>query len=228
MKTKIIIITLVVLGLIAFNFYFPFKDYLQDAVDFCESQQSWGSVLFFILFVICGICFIPVSPLIMVAGTIYGFGLGYLLVVSAAMTSVVATYAIGKKLWPEYVERLRHRNPHFEAVFEAISHHGGFLVFLIRLNPFLPYSLINYLFTIPKLDYKRYLLGSLIGMTPDIFLYLYVGRMGRGWLDEEGFSRWSWVILGFALATTTAAVVYIKKLLNEAARSKSEVRIKTF
>jgi len=152
----------------------------------------------------------------MVAGTVYGFGMGYLLVSAAALTAVIVSYGLGKRLWRDRVEKLRHRNPRYEAVFAAISKHGGFLVFLIRLNPFLPFSLINYLFTIPKLDYRRYLFSSFLGMSPDILFYLYVGRMGKGWLDEKGLTVWNWLILGLAVATTATAVLYIKHLVQEA------------
>lgn len=216
MKTKILFITLFVLGLIVFNWYFPFRDYLQDAMEFCQRQGPWGGVLFYLLFVACVVFFVPVSPLIMVAGTVYGFGKGYLLVSAAALTAVVVSYALGKRLWLKRVEKLRHRNPRYEAVFAAITKHGGFLVFLIRLNPFLPFSLINYLFTIPKLDYRRYLLSSFLGMSPDILFYLYVGRMGKGWIDEKGLTIWNWLILGIAVGTTAAAVFYIKHLIQEA------------
>jgi uncharacterized membrane protein YdjX (TVP38/TMEM64 family) len=220
MKSKILFVTLFVLGLLALDWYFPFKDYLQMAVEFSQRQGHWGGLVFFLLYVFCGVFFIPVSPLIMVAGTVYGFGMGYLLVISACMTSIAVTYGLGKKFWRRRVELLRHSNPRFEAIFTAISKHGALLVFLIRLNPFLPFSLINYLFTIPKLDYRRYLLSSFLGISPDILLYLYVGRMGRGWLDEKGLSHWNWLILAVAVGTTAAAVFYIKHLIHEAVHPK--------
>ncbi len=223
MKIKYLLITLVVLGLIAFNWYFPFRDYLQNAVEWSEHQGHWGGILFFLLFVFCVVFFIPISPLIMLAGTIYGFWSGYILVSMAGLASVVVTYALGKRLWRDRVEKLRHRNQNFEAVFEAIAKHGAFLVFLIRLNPLLPYSLLNYLFTIPKLDYRRYLLSSVVGMTPDILLYLYIGRMGKGWLDDDkGLTLWNWVILGSALATTAIAILIIRHLIQQAVHPKGK------
>ena len=220
MKTKIFLISLLVLGLIAFNWYFPFRDYMQDAVDWSEHQGHWGGLLYFLIFVTCGIFFIPIAPLIMVAGTVYGFWSGYLLVASAGLASVAITYGLGKRLWRKRVEQLRSRNPRYEAIFAAISKHGAFLVFLIRLNPLLPYSLLNYLFTIPKLDFRRYLISSWLGMTPDILLYLYIGKMGKGWLDDtKGLTVWNWVILGSAVVTTGIAVLIIRHLIRKAVQA---------
>jgi uncharacterized membrane protein YdjX (TVP38/TMEM64 family) len=220
MKTKALLISILVLGLIALNWYFPFKDYLQAAVEWSQAQGQWGAIFFFLLFVICVVFFIPIAGLIMMAGTIYGFWQGYLLVASAGMASIILTYGLGKRLWRDRVELLRHRNPRFEAIFEAITKHGAILVFLIRLNPLLPYSLLNYLFTIPKLDFRRYLLSSLLGMTPDILLYLYIGRMGQHWLDDsKGLTIWNWLILGTAILTTVMAAMIIRNLIKKAVQS---------
>jgi uncharacterized membrane protein YdjX (TVP38/TMEM64 family) len=223
MKTKILLISLLVLGFIAFNWYFPFRDYMQDAVEWSQRQGHWGGLFYFFLFVGCVVFFIPVSPLIMMAGTVYGFWPAFLLVSAAGLASVIVTYALGRRMWRKRVEALRHRNQSFEAVFEAISRHGAFLVFLIRLNPLLPYSLLNYLFTIPKLDYRRYLFSSVLGMTPDILFYLYVGSLGKGWLDDSrGLTVWNWVILGAALLTTGIAIFIIRHLIRKAVHPDGE------
>ncbi len=220
MKIKILLITLGVLGLIALDWFIPFKEYLQTAVEWSQGQGSWSWVFFFLLFVGCVVFFIPISPLIMVAGTLYGYWSGFLLVSFAGIVSVALCYGLGKKLWLKRVENLRHRNPYFESIFAAISKHGAILVFLIRLNPLLPYSLLNYLFTIPKLDFRRYLLSSFLGMAPDILLYLYIGRMGGHWLDDsERLTIWNWLILGSAIATTATAILIIRHLIHKAVQS---------
>ncbi len=223
MKTKIFVIVILIIGLFAFNAFFPFRDYLQAAMDWSQRQGSWAAILYFLLFVACVVFFIPVAPLIMLAGTLYGFWLGYALVASSGVAAVVVTYALGKKLWRKKVEQLRADNPRFESIFEAISRHGNFLVFLIRLNPLLPYSLLNYLFTIPKLEFRKYVLSSFLGMSPDILFYLYIGRLGRGWLDANSkLSVWNWVILGTAVITTTTAVLIIRHLVTKAVHAANE------
>jgi len=111
---------------------------------------------------------------------------------------------------------MRLDNPRFESIYEAISNHGPILVFLIRLNPLLPFSLLNYLFTVPKLDFRKYLLSSFLGMTPDIFFYLYVGHVGKGLLENPaGLTIWNFLILGGALTTTVIAGVIINRIIKK-------------
>ena len=60
-------------------------------------------------------------------------------------------------------------------------------------------------------------------MTPDILLYLYIGRMGKGWLDDDkGLTLWNWVILGSALATTAIAILIIRHLIQQAVHPKGK------
>src|SRR5262245_1535928 len=148
MKIKLLLIGTAALLLIVFNFFFPFREYIADAVVWLQHQRQWGGLIFFCLFVACAVFFVPFSPLIMMAGTLYGYWKGYLLVAAAALTGVAVAYGLGKRLWRRRVEQLRVENPRFETILSALTTHGNQLVFLIRLNPFLPFTLLNYLFTI--------------------------------------------------------------------------------
>lgn len=216
MKSKLLIIALVVIAAALFNYHYPVKDSLQGAVEWFRALGPWAILPYMIVFVLAGMFFIPISGMILMAGTLYGFWLGYLLASVSAMLAVGVTYGLGRKLWRRRVEDLRKGHPRFESVLEAVSKHGPILVFLIRLNPFLPFSVLNYLFTIPKMDVRKYLLSSFLAMTPDIFFYLYVGHVGQGLLEDSSHvSGWSWFILGTALLTTIAAGVIINRVIRK-------------
>jgi uncharacterized membrane protein YdjX (TVP38/TMEM64 family) len=218
MKTKILIILLVIAGAVTFNAYYPVKDHIQDVVEWFRALGPWALVPYVIIFVAASIFFIPISGMLLVAGTLYGFWMGYLLAAFSGLLSVAITYGLGKKLWRSRVEALRRDHPRFESIYEAISKHGPILVFLIRLNPLLPFGVLNYLFTVPKLDFRKYLLSSFLGMTPDIMLYLYVGQVGKGMLESRGGPTvLSYVILGSALATTVLAALIINRVIHKAA-----------
>jgi uncharacterized membrane protein YdjX (TVP38/TMEM64 family) len=179
----------------------------------------WALIPYAAIFVAAVVFFVPISGMLLMAGTLYGFWWGYLLAISSALLSVAVTYALGRKLWRKRVEKLRRDNPRFESIYAAISTKGPFLVFLIRLNPLLPFSLLNYLFTVPKLDFRKYMLSSFLGMTPDVMFYLYIGHVGKGMLEDSssGLTVWNFLILGGALATTVVAGVVINRLIKSAA-----------
>jgi uncharacterized membrane protein YdjX (TVP38/TMEM64 family) len=217
MKSKILLIILVIAGAITFNAFYPIRDHLEEAVAWFRALGPLAVVPYMILFVACSVFFIPVSGLILMAGTLYGFWMGYLLIAASGLAAIAVTYGVGKRLWRTRVEALRQDHPRFESIYEAISKHGPILVFLIRLNPLLPFSLLNYLFTVPKLDFRKYLLSSFLGLTPDIMFYLYVGHVGKGLLeDPSGLTIWNWLILGGALGTTVLAAIIINRLIRKA------------
>lgn len=216
MKLKILFITLAILGLLAFNFFFPFKDYLEDAIIWFRALGPLAVLPYMIIFIAAAVFFVPVSGMILMAGTLYGFWMGYFLVAASGLASIAVTYGLGK-LWRTRVEALRRDHPRFESIYEAVTTHGPILVFLIRLNPLLPFSVLNYLFTIPKLDFRKYLFSSFLGLTPDIMFYLYVGHVGKGLLEEPGrLTTWNWVILGAAVGTTVIAIYIINHLVRTA------------
>jgi uncharacterized membrane protein YdjX (TVP38/TMEM64 family) len=217
MKTKIFFIILILAGAVAFNAFYPIKDHLQDVVAWFRALGPWALVPYVVIFVAASIFFIPISGMLLIAGTLYGFWMGYLLAAFSGLLSVAITYGLGKKLWRSRVEALRRDHPRFESIYEAISKHGPILVFLIRLNPLLPFAVLNYLFTIPKLDFRKYLLCSFLGMTPDIMFYLYVGQVGKGMLETEGGPTfWSYIIFGSVIATTVIAALIINRVIRKA------------
>ncbi len=221
MKSKVLLIALLVIGAIAFNFYYPVKDHLQDAVEWFRSLGPLAIIPYIAVFVAAAVFFIPISGLILMAGTLYGFWMGYALAAASGLISIAVTYAVGKKLWRQRVEELRVGHPRFESILEAVSKHGPILVFLIRLNPLLPFSLLNYLFTIPKMDFRKYLLSSFLAMTPDIFFYLYVGHVSKGFLEDSSkISIWTWLILATAILTTVVAAVIINRVVRHTAAAR--------
>jgi uncharacterized membrane protein YdjX (TVP38/TMEM64 family) len=218
MKSKSALIALLVAGVLVFNHYFPVKDQLNGALEWFRHLGPWAVIPYLAVFVLASLFFIPVSGLIVMAGTLYGFWMGYLLAAFSATVAVAVCYAVGKKLWRRRVEELRRGHPRFESVLEAVSRHGNLLVLLIRLNPFLPFTVLNYLFTIPKLDPRMYLFCSFLALTPDIFFYLYVGHVGNELLrNPYAISIRTWIILGMAVASSVSAGLILNRIIRKAA-----------
>lgn len=222
MKSKFLLIALLILGVVVFNFYYPLKDHLQDAVEWFRDLGPLAIIPYIAVFVGAAVFFIPISGLILMAGTLYGFWWGYALAAASGLISIAVTYAVGKKLLRQRVEDLRRGHPRFESILEAVSKHGPILVFLIRLNPFISFSLLNYLFTIPKMDFRKYLFSSFLAITPDIFFYLYVGHLGKGLLEDTShISIWTWLILGTVILTSVSAGLILNRVIRKAAPGKA-------
>ena len=218
MKSKLLLLALIVASILIVNAYYPIKDYFPAVLAWFQTLGPWAFIPYVLIFVTSAVFLIPISGMLILAGTLYGFWVGYLLAMFSGLTAGAVTYGLGKKLWRKRVEKLRQENPRFESIYEAISKNGPLLVFLIRLNPLLPFPMLNYLFTIPKLDFRKYLLASFFGMTPDFLFYLYLGYLGKGMLDNSasGLSVANVLVLTGSLTSTIIAALVINRIIKKA------------
>ncbi|MED6168184.1 hypothetical protein PIB30_009686 [Stylosanthes scabra] len=95
-------------------------------------------------------------------------------------------------------------------------------VALIRISPF-PYMIYNYCAVATNVNYGPYIIGSLVGMVPEIFVAIYTGILIRTLADasheKQSLSAEQIIlnVVGFCatVATTIIITVYAKRRLKE-------------
>ncbi|KAK7246068.1 hypothetical protein RIF29_40926 [Crotalaria pallida] len=169
--------------------------------------------------------FIPSGPSMWLAGMIFGYGLGFVIIMVGTTVGMVLPYLIGLlfrdrihqwlKRWPRNAEMIR-------LAGEGSSFHQFQVVALFRISPF-PYTIFNYAVVVTNMRFSPYLWGSIAGMVPEAFLYIYSGRLIKTFADaQNGKHRLTTVeivynIISFIIAVVTivAFTVYAKRTLNE-------------
>ncbi|XVF51614.1 hypothetical protein PTKIN_Ptkin04bG0198400 [Pterospermum kingtungense] len=120
---------------------------------------------------------LPSSPSMWIAGMTFGYGFGFLLIISAAAVGVSLPFFIGS-LFLRRIQGWLEKYPKKAAILRAAGEGNWFHQFkavtLIRISPF-PYIIYNYCAVATHVKYGPYLLGSLIGMVPEIFVAIYTG-----------------------------------------------------
>ncbi|TXG51037.1 hypothetical protein EZV62_023561 [Acer yangbiense] len=118
---------------------------------------------------------LPSSPSMWVAGMTFGYGFGFLLIMSAVAVGISLPYFIGS----HFLHRIQgwlEKYPKKAAILRAAGEGNWFHQFravaLIRISPF-PYMIYNYCAVATNVKYGPYLLGSLVGMVPETFLTIY-------------------------------------------------------
>ena len=56
-----------------------------------------------------------------------------------------------------------------------IKKNGFIYVLTLRLIPLFPYNILNYALGLTRVKTKHYILGTVLGMIPGIFAYVYLG-----------------------------------------------------
>ncbi|RYR12197.1 hypothetical protein Ahy_B04g069731 [Arachis hypogaea] len=168
---------------------------------------------------------IPSGPSMWLAGMIFGYGIGFVIIMVGTTIGMILPYLIGLlfrerihqwlKKWPTNAEMIR-------LAGEGNWFHQFQVVALFRVSPF-PYTIFNYAIVVTNMRFWPYLCGSIAGMVPEAFIYIYSGRLIRTLADAQyGRHHLTTVeivynIISFivAIVTTVAFTVYAKRTLNK-------------
>ncbi|KAF7828351.1 transmembrane protein 64 [Senna tora] len=169
--------------------------------------------------------FLPSTPSMWVAGMTYGYGFGFLLIISAAFVGVSLPFIIGS-LFHQKIQGWLEKYPKKASILRFAGEGNWFHQFravaLIRISPF-PYIIYNYCAVATNVKYGPYILGSLVGMVPEIFVAIYTGILIMTLADashEQHSLSAAQIIFNvvgfcFTVATTIFFTVYAKKWLKE-------------
>lgn len=168
---------------------------------------------------------LPSTPSMWVAGMTFGYGFGFLLIIAGVTIGVSLPYFIGS-LFYHKIQEWFEKYPSKASVIRLAGEGNWFQQFqtvtLIRISPF-PYVVFNYCAVATDVKYVPYLLGSLVGMVPEIFVAIYTGILIRALADashDRHILSTTQILLNVAgfCATVASAViftVYAKARLRE-------------
>ncbi|XP_021735980.1 uncharacterized protein LOC110702563 [Chenopodium quinoa] len=166
---------------------------------------------------------LPSSPSMWVAGMTFGYGFGFLLIMPAVFIGVSLPYLIGS-LFYHKIQNWMEKYPKRASIIR-LAGEGEWLdqfraVSLIRISPF-PYIIYNYCAVATNVKYGPYILGSVLGMVPDVLVALYTGILIKTLADasdtKHSLSAQEIImnVVGFAatVATTIICTILAKKRL---------------
>ncbi|KAL5556187.1 hypothetical protein UlMin_038423 [Ulmus minor] len=175
---------------------------------------------------------IPSGPSMWLAGMIFGYGLGFIIIMVGTTIGMVLPYLIGLlfrdrihqwlKRWPQKAEMIR-------LAAEGSWLHQFRVVALFRVSPF-PYTIFNYAIVVTSMRFWPYLWGSIAGMVPEAFIYIYSGRLIRTFADVQYRNYhlttveivYNIISLIVAIITTVAFTVYAKRALDDFKRAETD------
>ncbi|THF99714.1 hypothetical protein TEA_001116 [Camellia sinensis var. sinensis] len=231
-----------------------------------------ASLAFFPVFLI------PSGPSMWLAGMIFGYGIGFIIIMVGTTIGMILPYLIGLLFreqihqwlmrWPKKAAMIRlvgegnwfhqfqvvtlfrvspfpytifnyavvqwlMRWPKKAAMIRLVGEGNWFhqfqVVTLFRVSPF-PYTIFNYAVVVTSLKFWPYLCGSVAGMVPEAFIYIYGGRLIMTFADMKyGNHQMTLVeitynVISFIVAifSTVAFTVYAKRTLNELERAEAK------
>jgi uncharacterized membrane protein YdjX (TVP38/TMEM64 family) len=180
----------------------------------------WGPLVFIVGYAVAAVAFVPGSILTLAAGAIFGIGPGVLYAFTAAVLGSSAAFLISRYLARGAIERRLSGNQRFASIDRAVGAQGRKIVFLLRLSPVFPFSLLNYALGLTQVRFADYLVAAL-GMLPGTLLYVYYGKLAGdvaalagGAAVQKGAGYYT--VLGLGLVATVAVTALVTRIARRA------------
>lgn len=192
-----------------------------------DSLGFWGPLVFVLGYAFATVAFVPGSLLTLAAGAVFGLLEGTVYVLVGATLGATGAFLVARHLARSHVEARLAGSPRFLAIDRAVAREGLKIVTLLRLNPVLPFNLLNYALGLTKVRLPHYLLAC-VGMIPATFLYVYYGKalgslaaVAGGAEIERGAGYWAVFVLG--LAATVAVTVLVTRIARRALAAAAQL-----
>ncbi|CAM8937559.1 unnamed protein product [Rhodiola kirilowii] len=168
---------------------------------------------------------IPSGPSMWLAGMIFGYVIGFFIIMIGTTIGMILPYMIGL-LFRDRIHQWLNRWPQKAAMLRLAGEgswgHQFRVVALFRVSPF-PYTIFNYAIVVTSIPFCPYLFGSVAGMVPEAFIYIYSGRLIRTFADVQNGNHhltaveiaYNIASLIIAIISTVAFTVYAKKALSD-------------
>ncbi len=158
--------------------------------------EPWAPIVLLALFAGCAVFGIPMTPLVIVGGVVFGpwlgFGLNLLGLIAAAISSYWTARLLGRDLIVRLGgERLRRAE-------RVLDRRGFWPLVQIRFTP-IPFSLVNFAAALAGVAPPRYLTSTVLGLIPATLLHTY--------FMAELYRNWSVVTLGVYLSLWALLVI---------------------
>ncbi|KAL8209491.1 hypothetical protein R6Q57_006223 [Mikania cordata] len=121
------------------------------------------------------VIFLPSGPSMWLAGMMFGYGLGFIIIMVGTTIGMVLPYVIGL-FFRDHIHQWLKKWPQTGAMVRMAGEGDWFhqfrMVALFRISPF-PYTIFNYAIVVTSIMFWPYLWGSIAGMIPEAFIYIY-------------------------------------------------------
>lgn len=142
---------------------------------FIISYGPFAAVVFVLIYSLKPVVLVvPASLLSIMAGNIFGpVKATFLSMVSCFFAGTLAFY-LARMLGKSFVEKILGEKA--LKLDNSIEQHGFRIMLLMRLSTIFPYDPLSYAAGLTKMRYRDFILGTLIGILPEMIAYSYVGH----------------------------------------------------
>ena len=141
-----------------------------------------GIFAFVCIYILVVLLILPSSWMSLLSGFLYGSYLGSIIVFISAFIGAILAFFISKSFFAKKLKNLFSRYPKLSVMEKVVEKGGLKLIFLARLSPVFPFSILNYFYGLNNVKFRDFALG-LLGIIPGTFLYCSIGSLAKSVQD---------------------------------------------
>src|SRR5262249_29924858 len=180
-------------------FLLPLSQWMDALQCWFKGRGTWGVAIFALVLFVATFLPMPDWPLPIVAGYVYGAWAFPLVYVGVSVPSILA-FVAARHLARDRISAFLAKRPKYRSIDKAVGAGGWKVVALLRLGPLVPFNLQNYALGVTAISFGQYLVGTLLGITPGIAIYVYFGIFGYGL--SKGLGALDWILLSLGVVAT--------------------------
>jgi len=141
-----------------------------------QKAGVWAPIAYMSIYVAATVLILPSTPLNLAGGAIFGPLLGTLWTSIAAVIAAVIAFVFTRTIGRDVVsKRMAGR---WQALDAEIQTGGLLYMFAVRLQPVIPYGLVNIVAALTSIRFKDFFIGTALGTVPGIFPFVLLGSFG--------------------------------------------------
>ena len=148
---------------------------MADLLEFLRDPTWLGLAGAFAAYVILSLAMLPVWPVTIFLGSIYGIWVGLLIAMPASVAGALVVFVLGQSILRDWARRRIAGWSRLEAITRVVGDERGWIALLLRLSPVVPFNLINYALSLTDLRLGVYFVTTVVGILPATLMYLYLG-----------------------------------------------------
>ena len=160
----------------------------EDMQNFIEQFGDYAPIIFLLLASILPILLFPPGIFSVIGGLLFGFKLGAVLTIIAAIIYTNIMFLISGYFARNKIENFLEKRltlKQFNRIFGLKDNKLATFLIICRLIPILPNSIVSYSYGLTRISFKHYFIANLIGLIPGRLIWLNFGsKLNNIWSLE--------------------------------------------
>lgn len=173
-KRELILLLLLAL-LVLCAMFLPLDQLLLQIQKWAHENTYLATWLVGAAFAVGVLVLVPVSPIALLAGFLFGLAKGLLVIWLAGLIASTLAFWIGRTLARPWVKQKLADKALLACIDREVVRRGFWVVLLTRLAFVLPFGPVSYSLGLSDIRFREYALGTNIGAIPSYLLVVYLG-----------------------------------------------------